>query len=98
MTLEKLQSEYPDLDKYKDDRGNVFYYKKGTKIYHNPYGPAIITRDKTLEYRIQYDLHRLDGPARIYADGDVEYWINNRNLGNSKQKFYTKQKTKKNLV
>ena len=28
MTDTKLQSEYPDLDKYIDDYGNIYYFKK----------------------------------------------------------------------
>ena len=39
--MKKLQSEYPNLDKY-DIGDNIYYYKKNTDILHNPYGPAII--------------------------------------------------------
>ena len=81
-----IASEYPDLDKYKDRYGD-FYYKKGTYIYHNPYGPAYITESST-RYFIQGKLHRLDGPARIWANGDVEYYINNTFAGSSKKELY----------
>jgi len=78
-----IASEYPDLDKYKDRYGD-FYYKKGTYIYHNPYGPAYITESST-RYFIQGKLHRLDGPAVILPNGEEIYYINGEKL--SKEKF-----------
>ena len=32
MTEMKLQSEYPDLDKYKDDKGDIINCKKGVYV------------------------------------------------------------------
>ena len=88
MLIIKLQSEYNDLDKYErkyEDRGHIFYYKKGTNIYHNPYGPAYISHNGYKEYIVNNNLHRLDGPAKIYANGKEEYWINHKQL--SKEEF-----------
>ena len=93
--MKKLQSEYPDLDKYQYSSGDIFYYKKNTKIKHNPYGPAVISSDGYLAYFIDDEYHRLDGPARIYANGDVEYWINYSYIGDSKQEFYNNIKNLK---
>ena len=76
MTETKLQPEYPDLDKYKYNNGDIYYYKKDTRILHNPYGPAIIDRDGGIYYFVEDNRHRLDGPATIYSDGQEEYWIN----------------------
>ena len=87
MAVKKIQSEYPNLDKY-NIGGNIYYYKKNTDILHNPYGPAIIYKDGYKAYWIEGKVHRLDGPAVIFADGDIEYWINGNIQGNSKQKFY----------
>ena len=36
-------------------------------------------------YYIEDELHRLDGPARIWPDGNVSYFINGENL--SKEEF-----------
>ena len=63
MHFIKLQSEYDDLDKYKFYDGHIMYYKKGTSILHNPYEPAIISKDSTEQYWVENKIHRLDGPA-----------------------------------
>jgi len=70
MNKTKLQSEYPDLDKYIDKYGDIFYCKKNTTIIHNPYGPAIISHEGTKEYLIENQVHRLDGPAIITSYGE----------------------------
>ena len=76
----KIKSEYPDLDKYQNKYGSFCYYKKNTDKYHNPYGPAFISKDGYIEYWIEDNLHRLDGPAIISSDGRVEYYINDTAL------------------
>ena len=84
----KLQSEYDDLDKYEYNNGNginIYYCKKGTRMLHNPYGPAYICNNGYKEYIVNNNLHRLDGPAKIYANGKEEYWINHKQL--SKEEF-----------
>ena len=83
----KLQSEYDDLDKYKNYYGDVYYCKKNTKIFNNPYGPAIIYKDGSKSYLINGKWHRLDGPAAILIDGTEQYWINDEHL--SKEEFET---------
>ena len=53
--MKKPQSEYNDLYRYEDMIGNVVYYKKGTNIIHNPYGPAIYHKASSWEGEyIQY--------------------------------------------
>ena len=79
MHFIKLQSEYDDLDKYKFYDGHIMYYKKGTSIFHNPYGPAIISKNCT-QHWIENKIHRLDGPAIIYCDGEEKYYINSEYL------------------
>jgi len=85
MSKIKLQSEYDDLDNYKYDNGDIVYYRKNTNIYHNPYGPAVICKNTYKEYYINGKCHRLDGPARIWATGTEEYWINHKYL--TKEEF-----------
>ena len=80
MSRIKLQSEYKDLDKYKYDNGDIVYYKKDTKIFHNPYGPAYTDKNGYKGYWIEGKVHRLDGPARIWPDDNVSYFINGRQL------------------
>ena len=87
MSYVKLQSEYDDLDKYIDDDRDIFYYKKGTNIWHNPYGPAVIYINGNKEYYINGKCHRLDGPAAICSNGYEEYWINDKYL--SEEEFET---------
>ena len=81
----KLQSEYEDLDKYDNGYRDIYYFKKCTNMYHNPYGPAYIGRDGYKEYWVDDKYHRLDGPAVIYSDGKELYFINNKRL--SKEEF-----------
>ena len=78
MSKIKLESEYDDLDKYKNNFEDIFYYKKNTKTYHNPHGPAVIWKSGHKEYYIENKLHRLDGPAIIWPDGHIGYFINNK--------------------
>ena len=81
----KLQSEYEDLDKYKSEIEDIIYYKKGTTIKHNPYGPAIINKGLYEAYCINGKYHRLDGPAKIWYKSDVQYCINGEDL--TKEQF-----------
>jgi len=85
MSNIKIQSEYSDLDKYKNIFETIFYYKKGTSINHNPYGPAIICKDGAKYYCLNNKRHRLDGPAVIYSDSEKQYYINNKQL--TKEEF-----------
>ena len=85
MYYVKLKSEYDDLDKFKNNNGEIFYYKKDTGIWHNPYGPAIICKNGTKFYFIENKCHRLDGPARIWINGVEEYWVNGESL--NKEEF-----------
>jgi len=83
--MPKIKSEYSDLDKYKYDNGNIYYYKKDSNMRHNPYGPAIVYKDGTKVYYINNVCQRLDGPAVISLDGEEFYYINNKNL--TKEEF-----------
>ena len=85
MTEIKLQSEYPDLDKYENEFGDIFYYKKDMDIWHNPYGPAIIWVDGHKEYWLNNKRHRLDGPAMMWLNGNGSYCINDEYL--TKEEF-----------
>ena len=82
MSSLKLESEYKDLDKY-NINGWIEYYKKGTKIWHNPYGPACIGTGVYSSYKAYFidgECHRLNGPAKVWPDGYEEYWINDKQL------------------
>ena len=85
MSWIKLDSEHDELDKYQYSNGNIIYYKKNTGIWHNPYGAALLGEDGFKEYWIENKLYRLDGPARIYSNGEEEYWINDEYL--TKEEF-----------
>ena len=85
MSYIELQSEYEDLDKYESKYKDIIYYKKGTYIKHNQYGPAVIWEDGIKFYYIENKYHRLDGPAVIYPDCREEYWINGKYL--NKEEF-----------
>ena len=98
MTNVKLQSEYPHLDKYITQIGTIFYFKKDTQIYHNPYGPAVICKDGLKYYYLNGKLHRLDDPAKIYPDGTGRYFINDIFIAFSKQEFYTNIKNLKTIT
>ena len=87
MSYIKLESEYKDLDKYEYINGDIIYYKKGTKIFHNPYGASVMYKDGTKYYFFENKIHRLDGPAVIWPDGEEEYWINDKYL--TKEEFET---------
>ena len=84
MSYIKLESEYEDLDKYNMFKRGIFYCKKNTGIWHNPYGPAFISKENNA-YWIEGKLHRLDGPAIVYLNGIGFYFINNQKL--SKEEF-----------
>ena len=84
MSWIKLESEYDDLDKC-NHYGDIYYYKKGTRIYHNPYGPAVIGKNGYKEYWIENKRHRLDGPATIWPNGMEQYYINDNFL--TKEEF-----------
>ena len=75
-----IKSEYDDLDKYQYNGNSIYYYKKNTDIQHNPYGPACTDKNGYKAYIIEGKLHRLDGPAVIWSNGDKEYCINNQYL------------------
>ena len=80
-----LASEYDDLDKYTNEFETIFYYKKNTLILHNPYGPAVVNKNGYKEYRLEGNLHRLDGSAVIYSGSQEQYCINGKVL--TKEKF-----------
>ena len=83
--MSKVISEYNDLDKYKYNSGNIYYCKKDTSIWHNPYGPATIYADGSKSYFINGKIHRLDGPAIILINNQELYYINGKHL--SKDEF-----------
>jgi len=85
MSWIKLQSEYEDLDKYRNIFKDIVYHKKNTNIKHNPYAPAYIDLAGYKVYYIEGKIHRLDGPAVMWANGEEEYWINGEEL--SKEEF-----------
>ena len=85
MIKVKLQSEYDDLDKYLDAYDDILYFKEGTWLYHNTYGPAYIGKNGYKAYLIEDKYHRLDGPAIIFAYGEERYYIYDKPL--SKENF-----------
>jgi len=93
MSTKKLKSEYSDLDKYKNDVGDIWYCKKNTRLKHNPYGPAFLNKNGYKAYMIEDKYHRIDGAAVIYQDNTEEYWLNGIFIGDTKQEFYNKIKT-----
>ena len=83
--MPQVKSEYDDLDKYRFVGGNIYYFKKNTRILHNPYGPAIVNADGSKQYYIENLRHRLDGPAITHPSGLELYFINSKEL--TKEEF-----------
>ena len=77
MSWIKLDSEHDESDKY-EYYGNIYYFKKNTRIPHNPYGPSYIDLAGYKVYYIEGKIHRLDGPARIFPSGRGDHWINGK--------------------
>ena len=63
----------------------LYIIKKNTYIWHNPYGPAFVTKTGFKRYYINNKLHRLDGPAMIRSNGEEIYFINGKSL--NKEEF-----------
>jgi len=61
-----LRVELPDGTLFQDLKGEI--------------GPVIIDNNNTQAWFKTYKMHRLDGPARIYADGSKDYFINGKEL------------------
>ena len=79
-----------DLDKRVYNNVYIFYYKKGTNIYHRTNGPAVIYSNG-LKFWYQNGLsHRLDGPADEYADGRKFWWYKGKYINCSSQKEFEK--------
>lgn len=65
------------------DRAEIFIY--GCVCFYNTQmgrdcGPAYISPSGHIAFRSHRKLHRIDGPATIYADGVKEYWIDGKQL------------------
>jgi len=57
--------------------GDLYYYKDPEyTIQHRRDGPAVIYEDGTVEYWQNGRMHRLDGPARHYAN-NIKDWVIN---------------------
>lgn len=41
-------------------------------------GDFCISRYGTIDYKVEGVFHRLDGPARTWADGSEEWWVNDQ--------------------
>jgi len=73
-------------EKYKfiiDKEGNKFWYlpSKGKNCIHRIGGPAIERVDGVIEWWLNDELHRIDGPAVIDLYSDyIEWWINDKEL------------------
>jgi len=93
--MSEVKSEYDDLDKYKNNKGNIAYYKKDTDLLHNPYGPAVINTSGFKSYCIEGKYHRLDGPAIIWPNGEQQYLIDDKYL--TKEEFEAHPKRLKYL-
>jgi hypothetical protein len=54
----------------------VFYTIKYSQILHRECGPALIRYDGKEKYWARFGkFHRVDGPAKIYEDGTLEWYI-----------------------
>ena len=60
--------------------GRKYYYKFLTHPYvkHNTYGCSHQNLLKSKSYCINGKLHNSFGPAIIYDDGVIEYWLNEK--------------------
>lgn len=56
--------------------GTTYWHSDpGCKIFHRENGPAFESASGTKAYYQNDKLHRLDGPAVIFSNGDEEYWV-----------------------
>ena len=60
--------------RYSKSDNAVYYTVKYSKVLHRDNGPAIIQEDFSMWIRYG-NLHRVDGPAVIYKNGDEEWWF-----------------------
>jgi hypothetical protein len=61
--------------------------------------PAVIRVNKVKSWYIDGRLHRIDGPAIEYANGETRYWINGNHIPQLDNKcIYGKEKLEKLLV
>ena len=65
--------------------GTIRHFKvtKNTKVLHNPDGPALIRLENSRQigrkvWYLNGKVHRLDGPAIEWDDGDVDYVVNGK--------------------
>ena len=68
-----------DLPAWIGPDGSLQWYQNG-KTHRNDDLPAYIGADGTLQWRQNNQLHRICGPARIWPSGELEWWINYKNI------------------
>jgi len=60
--------------KFKDDNGNIIYCKH--ESYNKKYDTYNFNCDKSISYYKGYLVHRENGPAIIWSNGDKNWYIN----------------------
>ena len=75
----------------------IYYYKKGTKLFHREDGPAIKWAHNSERWFIDGKLHRTDGPAVIFKDYN-EWWIDGKRLSPEKVIILNKWWNNKNGI
>ena len=66
---------------------DIFSYDTGGKL-HGGKSPAVIKPGKYKAWYLHGILHRLDGPAIVYDDGRIEYWVQGMPLGEEEFKMF----------
>lgn len=65
-------------------------WKNEKSEWHRDKGPAVIRNDGCIQYCFNNHLHRLDGPAMIWPDGQKFYWIYDKEY--TKAEYYAELK------
>jgi len=79
------------------ENGNTYWYSDlECTILHRENGPAVERSDGYKAYYQNNKWHRIDGPARIWPNGDEEYWIDG--VRYTKEEFLAKTNPVKELT
>jgi len=64
----------------------------------NNFTGVVVYPQGTLFYLVKNKRHRVDGPAVVYTDGSVEYWIDHKKVSKEAQELYHSLMKLKGLI
>ena len=66
--------------------GDKYYFFN--KLKHKDDGPAVCIYNQVDMYYMEGKLHRLDGPAKIFKDGRLEWWYQDNKINVTNQRDF----------